>query len=201
MARPKKTQEGPSAVERMEQAFWDLLEEKPYSKITVGEVVKRAQVNRNAFYYHFDNLDELANYALENVIPYELYGQLFAVDQSDSTPIREFAQDEEMLNRTSKLRIAVGKHGSGELLAKTQKMAAEAVLQRNNLVEEDLTKEELLTIKFVMGGITAVANANLGNEHPLPLLLKTRLVPPVYEVLFSTLKGAQERKEKKASAL
>ena len=52
MARPRKDQEGPTAVERMEEAFWEILAEKPYAQITVGEIAKRAQVNKNAFYYH-----------------------------------------------------------------------------------------------------------------------------------------------------
>ena len=56
MARPRKDQEGPTAVERMEEAFWEILAEKPYAQITVSEIAKRAQVNKNAFYYHFDGL-------------------------------------------------------------------------------------------------------------------------------------------------
>ena len=37
-------------------AFWQLLEEKPYSKITVQNIVERCQVNRNTFYYHFQDI-------------------------------------------------------------------------------------------------------------------------------------------------
>ena len=42
MARPRKDQVGPTAVERMEEAFWEILAEKPYAQITVGEIAKRA---------------------------------------------------------------------------------------------------------------------------------------------------------------
>ena len=35
------------------KAFWQLLEEKPYSKITVKNIVERCEINRNTFYYHF----------------------------------------------------------------------------------------------------------------------------------------------------
>ena len=55
MARPRNDQEGPGARERMQEAFWELLREKSFAKITVGDVARTAQVNRNAFYYHFDN--------------------------------------------------------------------------------------------------------------------------------------------------
>lgn len=48
-------------------AFWQLLEEKPYSKITVKDIVERCQINRNTFYYHFHDIPEL----LETVIKIE----------------------------------------------------------------------------------------------------------------------------------
>ena len=40
-------------------AFWQLLEEKPYKKITVRDIVDRCQVNRNTFYYHFEGIPAL----------------------------------------------------------------------------------------------------------------------------------------------
>lgn len=40
-------------------AFWQLLEERPYNKITVRDIVERCQINRNTFYYHFHDIPEL----------------------------------------------------------------------------------------------------------------------------------------------
>lgn len=40
-------------------SFWQLLEEKPYNKITVKDIVDRCQINRNTFYYHFHDIPEL----------------------------------------------------------------------------------------------------------------------------------------------
>lgn len=40
-------------------AFWQLLEERPYNKITVKDMVDRCQINRNTFYYHFHDIPEL----------------------------------------------------------------------------------------------------------------------------------------------
>lgn len=45
-------------------AFWELLEEKPYRKITVKDIVDRCKVNRNTFYYHFDGINSLFEEAL-----------------------------------------------------------------------------------------------------------------------------------------
>ena len=48
----------------IKEALWQLLEEKPYSSITVKDIVNRCQVNRNTFYYHFQDIPSL----LEQVI-------------------------------------------------------------------------------------------------------------------------------------
>lgn len=44
--------------------LWLLLEEKPYSKITVKEIVNCCQINRNTFYYYFHGIPELLETAL-----------------------------------------------------------------------------------------------------------------------------------------
>lgn len=49
-------------------AFWALLEEKPYSKITVKDIVDRCGVNRNTFYYHFQDIPSLLEEILTSQI-------------------------------------------------------------------------------------------------------------------------------------
>ncbi|MGN0710910.1 MAG: TetR/AcrR family transcriptional regulator, partial [Anaerovoracaceae bacterium] len=46
--------------------FWQLLEEKSYNKITVRNIVDRCQVNRNTFYYHFQDIPSLAEHSIED---------------------------------------------------------------------------------------------------------------------------------------
>lgn len=45
--------------------FWQLLEEKPYSKITVQNIVERCQISRNSFYYHFQDIPALVEYSIQ----------------------------------------------------------------------------------------------------------------------------------------
>lgn len=66
MARPPKNAEGPSATERMELAFWDCMKEMPFSEITVRDIVSRAKVNRNSYYYHYDSMWDLAQASVEH---------------------------------------------------------------------------------------------------------------------------------------
>ena len=45
-------------------AFRQLLEEKPYKKITVRDIVDHCHVNRNTFYYHFEGIPDLMDHYL-----------------------------------------------------------------------------------------------------------------------------------------
>ena len=41
------------------QAFMDLLTRKPLDKITVKDVIEEADINRNTFYYYYENIPAL----------------------------------------------------------------------------------------------------------------------------------------------
>ncbi len=43
----------------IKKVFAELLEEKPFNKISVKNIAERAHINRNTFYYHFHNIPEL----------------------------------------------------------------------------------------------------------------------------------------------
>lgn len=47
-------------------AFLQLLEEKPYNKITVKNIVELCQINRNTFYYHFQDIPDLLEQIIKN---------------------------------------------------------------------------------------------------------------------------------------
>lgn len=50
--------------------FWNLLDEKPYSKITVKDIVNSCQINRNTFYYHFHDIPDLLEYMIKKDADY-----------------------------------------------------------------------------------------------------------------------------------
>lgn len=53
------------AREALLQAFYDIASVKPVDKITVKDIVERCGVNRNSFYYHFEDLPHLIQVAVE----------------------------------------------------------------------------------------------------------------------------------------
>lgn len=46
-------------------AFGELIEKKPFNKITISDITSICGVNRMTFYYHFDNIYELMIWGLE----------------------------------------------------------------------------------------------------------------------------------------
>lgn len=50
---------------QMAQALKRLIKDRPFSKITVQDIVAECNINRNTFYYHFENNYDLLSFAYE----------------------------------------------------------------------------------------------------------------------------------------
>lgn len=50
----------------IKEALADLLQEKPLDKITVTDVVNRAQINRGTFYAHYADIPDVINHLIQN---------------------------------------------------------------------------------------------------------------------------------------
>lgn len=163
MARPRKDQEGPSAVERMEEAFWEALSEKPYGKISVGEIAQRARVNKNAFYYHYSGLHVLAAQAIDNTLPREFARMILLGNGLDTVIASAAPRRDDLERRASLIRLVAGAHGSRELTALLKDRMLHAWLDIFAISETDLDRQAVMTLEFALGGILEV----IGNERLL----------------------------------
>lgn len=48
--------------------FKDLLKEKPFNKITVSDIAKKCDINRQTFYYHFQDIKDLVEWICLNEV-------------------------------------------------------------------------------------------------------------------------------------
>lgn len=62
------------------QAFMDLLTQKPLDKITVKDIIEEADINRNTFYYYYENIPDL----LDAFFAYELQKFSESTEKTDS---------------------------------------------------------------------------------------------------------------------
>ena len=120
MPRPRRDSEILPAKERLENAFWELLSEREYRKITVTDIVRTADVNRNSFYYHFAGLPELADsailHAVENTPIPSVPNEDFNPDTEWRKHVTALLRDPEQRQRLDRLALLAGPHSSPELV-------------------------------------------------------------------------------------
>ncbi|MBB1063418.1 TetR/AcrR family transcriptional regulator [Limosilactobacillus fastidiosus] len=64
----------------IKEAFLTLINQKSYSKITVAQVCREAEITRSTFYLHFDNLTDVLNSVLDDAM-------MISQNSADSTPL------------------------------------------------------------------------------------------------------------------
>lgn len=155
MARPRKNEEGPSAQQRLVQAFWDALEEGPYSTITVRGLASRAKVNHNTFYYYFGNIDDLAVKAYLSMPCDKLIDAFLDMALHSSFKAREMFRYPEMAENYHHVRLLL-RHGSEELVKLVREGLLEQFEQRLGITKLSMTPYDIAKMTFIWGGISAL---------------------------------------------
>lgn len=188
MGRPPKSSEAPEAKERMESVFWECLEEKPFDKITVRDVVERAGVNRNTYYYHYASMDDLAKSAIGNTIAVEFANMIITREPETSGLLRAMSRIENKEERFGRIRLMAGPHGSPQLLNYIKGIISNEWLHAYGLSEGDMTDGARTAIGFVFGGITTLwADRSIGFEETFTSILSTDLIAYNIRVLRDEL--------------
>lgn len=150
MARPKGNQDGPSATERIFEAFWDMLSEMPYSDIGIVALSKRANVSPNTLYYHFDGLNDIALQALEQNLDASTVRSVLS--GGALAPLLAEAVDDGRLARLS----AVARNGSTELKEMLTDRLEAIWLSGAGIDPSALTVEQRAELAFIFAGVTAL---------------------------------------------
>lgn len=159
MPRPRKDSEILSATERLENAFWELLADHEYRKITVTEVVREAHVNRNSFYYHYASLPELADSAIMHAIEHSTV----QAPRADLNPDIEWRRqcslvmnDPVQRQRLDRLALLAGSHSSPELIESLKDFGRLMIINDLQLDADNLDLKTDLMLDFTVGGILAM---------------------------------------------
>lgn len=155
MARPRKDQGGPSARERIEQAYWETLAEKPLSEMSVREIAERARVNHNTFYYHYANVEDVAEKALLSSTAKQVANMLQAVAASGRIEAEGVFMGEEAETAYARIRLVL-RNGTTELIAFSKAEVFRRWLSNLGLAEDDLSEDDGARLEFAWGGLTSL---------------------------------------------
>ena len=92
----------------IKESFIELLLEKPFEKITVTDIVKRADINRGTFYAHYSDINKLTQ-AIEQEILDALCNLLLELDYINfiDNPLPLFLKISEHLDKNKDLIYAL----------------------------------------------------------------------------------------------
>lgn len=161
MARPKADEQ--SATEKMQTAFWTLLEHKPYAQITISDITRESGLNRSAFYYHYANIPELADDAIAAIYeePDITEFIMHVIRQDESLDgLRDYAlaclSSPQRIRSIRRLSLIAGPHGSAGLAAQLKTHVVEiwlTVLGRNPTA---LNPGQRMLLEFASSGMLGV---------------------------------------------
>lgn len=173
MPRPRRDSEILPAKDRLENAFWELLSEREYNKITVTDIVRTADVNRNSFYYHFSGLPELADsailHAVEDMPMPGVPGRDFNPDTEWRKHVIALLRDPEQRQRLDRLALLAGPHSSPELVSSLKEFGRLTMISVLGLDADNLDLKTDLMLDFTVGGMLAVLQRWPKLHEKLPL--------------------------------
>lgn len=168
MARPKKNNFNDCATVKIENAFWRLLEKESFSDITVLRITQESGVNRNSFYYHYEDMNDLAYKAFKNNVGTEvsraLFGVLFMSLQGEKTNHAK-AIDPMVISHAQKIMLCAGSD-SVFLNQMVHDLLKKIWLYELSIREDLLSTEEQLQIRFIFAGLVSVLGSPEVKETP-----------------------------------
>ena len=169
MARPKKANKDEMATVRIENAFWKLLETESYSDITVLRISQEAGTNRNSFYYHYKDVNDLAYSAFINNASggatEKLMSMLLSAFQTNSNqPLTNI--EPEMLFHLKRVMLCASSD-SVFLNHLTRDLLRQIWFEALSIDEAVLTPVDNLQINFIFSGLTTVLGCPEINASPL----------------------------------
>ncbi len=193
MARPKKADRDEMATVKIENAFWSLLETERYSDITVLRVSQEAGTNRNSFYYHYSDINDLAQKAFmnnaDNEVSRTLVAALLAAFRDDK-PAPVF--DMSILPHSKRIMLCAASE-SPYLNRLVTDLLKTIWFKSMSINEEQLSPDERIQVRFVFAGLVSVLGSQEIKDNPLSM--STLSQTGIGKAIMSTMKDIAVRQD------
>jgi len=157
MPRPKYLQDDETAREKLIGAFWDGIGDMPFHKLTVTEMIRRAGLNRNSFYYHFACIEDMAEKVVEETLMRDLPGILVAeLNNGAGVAVDSLLADQSIRKRFDRVCLLAGKNSSPQLREMLKTAIADNWKNYLSIETGELSHEDRLVFEFCLGGVLAL---------------------------------------------
>ena len=156
MARPAYRGDDKTAYEKLVEAFWQSLEEGTFSRLTVSGICKRTGLNRNSFYYHFEDMDDLARSVVASALEKDLPALMIAQSGKDATGIAETLDSSRYAQKFERVCLVAGSNSTPALQSMLKVALSEIWCHTLDIDLEKLTKEDRVVFEFCLGGVLSL---------------------------------------------
>ena len=170
-------------------ALADLLQEKPLDKITVTDVVRRADINRGTFYAHYADIPDVIQHLVD-----QTFCRIRSAVPEDHRPMTDMP--EIMLRRVQTVleedlefyRKVMASSISGMLVEKLCSIVLDYLLEHEKELSTLSHEEFLFMMRFCTGGLGSLYRDWFAGEIPLTLdQLTTKSVGMINSVLATLI--------------
>lgn len=191
MARPKKTDRDAMATVKIEDAFWKLLEEMNYSDITVLRISQESGTNRNSFYYHYKDIDDLAGSAFMNNIDEKISKVLFSSLLTGIGNKKDTASvpGSELLPHSKRIMLCA-RSDSLFLNSLVRGLLMKVWFDAFEIDGSGLSAAEQLQIDFIFSGLVSVLGSR--EVEDTPLIMTELSQTEIGKASISTMKRISE---------
>lgn len=192
MARPKKSDRAAMATVRIEDAFWKLMEEMSYSDITVLRVSQESGTNRNSFYYHYKDIDDLARSAFINNIDEKISRALFSAllpgIGNKNAPVPVLGS--ELLPHSERIMLCA-RSDSLFLNRLVKDLLIKVWFEALEIDGSGLSPVEQLQVDFIFSGLVSVLGSR--EVEGSPLIMTELSMTEIGKTAIATLKSIAEK--------
>jgi len=170
MPRPKYLQDDETAREKLIRAFWDGIRDMPFHKLTVTEIIRRADLNRNSFYYHFADIEDMAEKIVRETLMNDLPGILVSeMNHGVGAVVDSLLADKFIRKRFDRVCLLAGKNSSPQLQEMLKTTLADNWKSYLHIEFEKLTREDRLVFEFCLGGVFSLLAFSADNKMNPPI--------------------------------
>lgn len=156
MEEKKQYRNAIRSKQMIRQAYMDLLQEKPYEKITATDIIQRADINRSTFYAHYPDarglMDEIMgeiSLLFQNMLHSIDFSEFFRDPKPILQQVMAFLQrNQELYRMLNQSSMAI------EQLEQLKKVLINQVMEMPNLpVADRYSVGTVIRVRMLLGGL------------------------------------------------